>query len=419
MLRFNIFTLFLHKSYYKCAIMIKNKSSIITLIFLLFIGLSVNSQTSNWNQWSLDLGAGFNKPMQPKGLGNYPLAGFINVQAGARYMMNSKFGIRVAGEFNRFKSEYAGDTYRTQAVGGNLQAVMNLGRICNFEDWTKSISILAHGGAGINVLTDASPQNKIDGIDKFGSIILGVTPMFKLSSRVALTTDLSIIGNFRQHHTFDYREKHQLKGLDGYYATATLGLSIYLGKESSHVDWKFENDDLLKRIIALEEDLKFTKENAELLEQDVRTVEQKMLDDDNDGVANYLDIEPNTPEGETVNTKGQAIKAPEFDNLMGEGAADQGLFYTVQLGVFSATIPEQYWKGITPLYRLIIENGTTRYFTGVFHSVDEARVILAQAKSNGLVDSFITAYYKGRRITIAEADLVLATKGKTVLRPKP
>ena len=421
MVRFNIFTLFLYKGYYNCAIMMKNKSSIITGLCLLFIGHSTFGQSDDANKWSIDFQAGLNKPMLPRGNNSiaYPLAGLINGQIGARYMFNPKFGLGLSADFNRFNSSFDQIKYKTQSFGGFLQGYMNIGRVCRFEDWTKRIGLMTHGGFGIFAYTDHSAQNQIPGIDRWGSIVLGVTPMFKLSERVALRTDLSIIGNFRQHNSFDFTERITVAGMDGYYATATVGLSIYLGKEQTHMDWRFENDDLLKRIIALEEDLKVTKEEAKLLGEDVRTIEQKMLDDDNDGVANYLDIEPNTAEGETVNTKGQTVKTPEFDNLIGQGTEAQGLFYTVQLGVFTATIPEQYWKGITPLYRLNIENGTTRYFTGVFHSVDEARVILAQAKSNGLMDSFITAYYKGRRITIAEADLVLATKGKTVLRPKP
>ena len=68
---------------------------------------------------------------------------------------------------------------------------------------------------------------------------------------------------------------------------------------------------------------------------------------------------------------------------------------------------------------LNIGDGTTRYFTGILYSFDEARPKLAAAKGNGLVDSFITAYYKGKRITIAEVDFILSTRGQEALRPEP
>jgi OOP family OmpA-OmpF porin len=392
----------------------KKQSILLVLISVLFLGGYSSAQS--YNKLSLDLAAGFNKPMLPRTPGfSYPLAGLITGQLGFRYMFNSKFGLRLGGEFNRFKSEQGTTKHMGQSIGGSIEGVLNIGRMANFEEWTKHISLLAHGGAGIHVLSDASSV-KIPGKDKFGSIVFGVTPMFKLSNRISLMTDLSVHGNFRQNNAFDFNSPQVLAGLDGYYATATIGLSIYLGKNASHMDWKFEGDELMKRIEALEADLENTKGDVDLLGKDVKALEEKMQDDDNDGVANYLDIEPNTPEGETVNTKGQTVKVAPVKDLMDNA---EGLFYTVQLGVFSSQIPEQYWKGITPLYRLTNEDGTTRYFSGVFHSVDEARPKLATAKGNGLVDSFITAYYRGKRITVAEADLILSTRGAEALRPKP
>lgn len=393
------------------------KKQSILLVLLSVFFFSDFSSAQAYNKLSVDLGVGLNKPMSRMTPG-YKYARFgslINTELGLRYMFNSKFGMRFSGEFNRFKSEKASVDYKSQTIGGVIEGVFNIGRIANFEEWTKHISLLAHGGAGIHVLTDAS-ANKSKDTDKIGAVVFGLSPMFKLSNRISLLTDVSIQGVLSQRRTYDFNSFKNNVGFDSYFATATIGLSIYLGKNDSHMDWKFEGDELKKRIEALEADLENTKGDVDLLSKDIKALEEKMQDDDNDGVANYLDIEPNTPEGETVNTKGQTIKVAPVKDLM-ENA--EGLFYTVQLGVFSAQIPEKYWKGITPLYKLTIEDGTTRYFSGVFHSVDEARPKLATAKENGLVDSFITAYYRGKRITIAEADLILSTRGAAALRPKP
>lgn len=401
----------------------KRKTLLLVLISILSFGDFASAQ--DFNKFSVDLGAGVTKPMWAFSSGFvFPFVQPINVQLGGRYMFNSKFGLKLNGEYNRFNSRRYGVDHKGQIIGGNFEGVWNVGRICNFEEWTKHISLLTHGGFGIHALSDVSDEAvKVvasDNFDLFGTIVVGVSPIFKLGNRVSLVTDLSLHTNFKQDRTFDFNSKHIQAGIDGYFATATIGLSIYLGKNESHMDWKFEGDDLLKRIEALEAELENTKGDVDLLNQDLKAIEMKLQDDDNDGVANYLDIEPNTPEGQTVNTKGQAIKMPDLKNLMdGEGNSAEGLFYTVQLGVFSAQIPEQYWKGITPMYTLKIADGTTRFFSGVFHSVDEARPKLMTAKSNGLEDAFITAYYKGKRITIAEADLILSTRGAEVLRPKP
>ncbi len=404
----------------------KRKLNIIALTFsLLFAGLS-SAQLSNYNRWSVDFAAGFNKTMGIESPSfNYPFAELLNVNAGVRYMFNSKIGIKFGGEFDRFSSfktlDVGTEKHDSQLIKFGIQGVLNIGRICNYEEWTKKHTLLFHGGAGYGMLTDISATNKISGIDNIGYAVMGITPIFRVHKRVAITADLSIYGSLLQQRTFDFQTKLAGRpGFDSYFGTATIGATIYLGKNEEHMDWKFEGDDLLKRIEALEADLENTKGDVDLLGQDLKAIEKKMQDDDNDGVANYLDIEPESKEGATVNTKGQTVEPTlKAEQLLDDTDPAMGLFYTVQLGVFSAQIPEPYWKGITPLYRMKIEDGTTRYFSGIFHSVDEARPKLEAAKSNGLVDAFITAYYKGNRITIAEADLILSTRGAGALRPKP
>jgi OmpA-OmpF porin, OOP family len=402
------------------------KLRVITLSLCLFFTGFASAQLSNYNRWSVDFAGGFNKTMGIRTpTFEYPFADLLNINAGVRYMFNSKIGIKFGGEFDRFssfKSLAAGGTEKhdSQYLKFGIQGVLNLGRICNYEEWTKKHTLLLHSGAGYGMLTDISKTGKISGIDNIGYVVMGITPIFRVHKRVAITADLSIYGSLLQQRTFDFQTKLAGRpGFDSYFGTASIGATIYLGKNEEHMDWKFEGDDLLKRIEALEADLENTKGDVDLLGQDLKAVEQKMQDDDNDGVANYLDIEPDSKEGATVNTKGQTVETIKADPLIDDNDPAMGLFYTVQLGVFSAQIPEQYWKGITPLYRMKIEDGTTRYFSGIFHSVDEARPKLDNAKGNGLVDAFITAYYKGNRITIAEADLILATRGKGALRPKP
>mgnify|MGYP000329865384 CR=1 FL=1 len=82
--------------------MMKNKSSIITGLCLLFIGHSTFGQSDDANKWSIDFQAGLNKPMLPRGNNSiaYPLAGLINGQIGARYMFNPKFGLGLSADFN-------------------------------------------------------------------------------------------------------------------------------------------------------------------------------------------------------------------------------------------------------------------------------------------------------------------------------
>ncbi len=401
----------------------------ITLTLLLafamcFCAIEATGQVKDFNRLSVEGSFGVNKAMAPAGYSK-PYFDLFHGDLGVRYMGNSKFGIKFDASIDRFTGTSTTPEgtidHKGRLIKGSLQAVANLGRIANFEDWTKKISLIGHAGPTIGFLQDAS-ENPEEGYDRVGGLVLGISPQFYLTSKLSIVTDLSVIGTFSQGHSYNYRFTGSNKGVpgfDGYYGTASIGLNWYLGKNSTHVDWKFEDtDDLRKRIEALEAELENTKGDIDLLGQDLKAIEAKMMDDDNDGVANYLDIEPNTPEGAMVNTKGQEIKTPKFDDLLNNDP-NQGLFYTVQLGVFSNMIPEKYWKDITPMYKLKIEDGTTRYYSGIFHSVDEAKGKLEQARKNGLTDAFITSYYRGKRITIAEADLILSTRGAEILRPKP
>jgi hypothetical protein len=391
----------------------------ITWSFILF-SLNLTAQVKDFNRLSIDGSIGVNKMIINRSPGvDYPYFGLVHGDLGVRYMANSKFGVKLDGGIDQIKTKSASVENNSQLIRVSLQAIVNIGRICNFEDFNKKFSILGHAGPSIGFNKDVSKTNKIAGTDRIGQLIIGVAPMFKLNKKMAITADLSVIGAFSQQRSFDFKTAKSSPGFDSYYGTATVGLTYYVGKKNEHIDWKLEdNDALKKRMDELEAELENTKGDVDLLNQDLKAIEAKMMDDDNDGVANYLDIEPNTPEGAIVNTKGQEVKAPKFDDLMNNDP-NQGLFYTVQLGVFSNMIPEKYWKNISPMYKMKIEDGTTRYYSGIFHSVDEAKEKLDQSRQNGLTDAFITSYYRGKRITVAEADLIFSTRGASALRPKP
>lgn len=92
-----------------------------------------------------------------------------------------------------------------------------------------------------------------------------------------------------------------------------------------------------------------------------------------------------------------------------------GLFYTVQVGVYNKPVPSSQLKDISPLITKRLPNGQIRYSSGMFHSVDAARPKKADAVQRGITDAFITAYYKGERISLEEAKRLLATNGPIIL----
>lgn len=249
-----------------------------------------------YNKWSIDVNGGLTKPSQPMTAGtNGNTFGFIHADAGVRYMFNNKFGIKADFGYDYMKNGDDSDYFRTKYYRTSLQGVANLGRIMNFEEWTKTFGLLAHAGAGYSWMTPGKDAvTNIYEKDEMAHMIIGLTGQVKLGNRVALNADFTMINNVDQNITFDGKSTTDAndRAFNGTLYNATLGLSFYLGGNEQHADW-YANDGLTNRV--------------ESLENRVTDIENKMVDSDNDGVADYLDLEPNTPAGNMVDTKGRSI----------------------------------------------------------------------------------------------------------------
>lgn len=84
-------------------------------------------------------------------------------------------------------------------------------------------------------------------------------------------------------------------------------------------------------------------------------------------------------------------------------AVVSGLFYTVQVGVYSQPITSAKLYNIQPLYTEKTANGYLRYNTGVYNNLARAGEAQAIVVAAGVKDAFITAYYQGKRISLPEA----------------
>lgn len=250
-----------------------------------------------YNKWSIDINGGLTKPSSPMtpGYQGDTFFGLVHADAGVRYMFNNKFGIKADFGYDYMKSGEDSNYFRTTHYRASLQGVANLGRIMNFEEWTRTFGLQAHMGAGYSWMEPGKdlPTNIYEK-DQMGHVLLGLTGQVRLGNRVALNADFTMVNTVRQNYTFDGNSMIDAndRGFNGTFYNATLGLSFYLGKNEQHADW-YANDGLTNRV--------------EALENRVTDIENKMIDSDNDGVADYLDLEPNTPAGNMVDTKGRSI----------------------------------------------------------------------------------------------------------------
>ena len=262
------------------------------LVFAISV-LTINEETMNekttendYNKWSIELAGGVNKTQRPMSANYFTSTPSpYTVDLGARYMFNNKFGLKADFGYNSFEGKNNSLSFDTKYYRANLQAVANLGRIMNFETWTNTIGLLGHAGFGLAQLEDQNSAIK----DKMGNFIAGVTGQIKLSNRVALTGDFTTILNASQDVAFDAASAYAGRGFGGILFNGTVGVTVYLGKNTKHADWVSSADA--------------TNE----LKDRVTAIEDKMVDADNDGVADYLDTEKNTAAGALVNTKGQSI----------------------------------------------------------------------------------------------------------------
>ncbi len=280
------------------------KKLIFTLLISALVIAGAEAQElgeKNFNRWSIELGGGLHKPSRPFVDGYFsPTFGAWQGSLGVRYMMNEKFGLKLDAGYNNIQEADGSFPFETEYYRANLQGVVNLGNVFGFSDWTNTIGLLLHGGAGVGYMkigeNDAADltTNTFAGEDDYmANFIVGITPQFRLGNRVALTTDLSIIGNVNQDYTWEGNARTSKRGFDGMLVNASAGLTFYLGANGVHADWYSEEKQLMSELQAL--DARLSK------------VETDMIDSDQDGVPDYLDREPNTPSGVAVDTKGRAI----------------------------------------------------------------------------------------------------------------
>jgi len=93
----------------------------------------------------------------------------------------------------------------------------------------------------------------------------------------------------------------------------------------------------------------------------------------------------------------------------------KGLFFTVQVGVYSKPVALDKLFNLNELNSERTETGKIRYTTGRYADTEQARVRKERSVSQGVKDAFVTAYLNGRRIPVQEAAVLLQRFGPEIL----
>ncbi len=266
------------------------KKITLPLLASLFAFGMVNAQDKPYNKWSIDLNGGFAKPARTLSSG-YSAETFKNLHldGGVRYSLNNKFGVKASFGYDKINNWTNNANLESSYYRTSLEGVVNLGRVLNFENWTKVINVQAHAGGGYSWLTG----DAFSGNDKMGHLMAGLTGQVKLHRRIALNADFTVIQNTQQDKNWDGLNNTNRSVFQGTMFNATVGLSIYLGKHAQHADWYSEESQIQNQLSDLDNRLS--------------RVEDMLVDSDGDGVPDYLDLEPNTPAGALVDSRGRNI----------------------------------------------------------------------------------------------------------------
>ncbi|ARN77781.1 cell envelope biogenesis protein OmpA [Nonlabens spongiae] len=249
--------------------------------------------TQKYNHWSIDLGAGVQKPTRP-----FTEGAFMNTPSltqadlGIRYMINNKFGLNLDLGFNYMESDDDSDLeFQSNYYRATIEGVANLGEVFGFREWTNGVNLLFHTGFGFSGLRTQEP---IDGEDTdwMMNFQAGLTPQVRLSDKWAVFGDLSAIGHVRQTITWDGLSlANENRGFNSLLVNASVGVTYYFGNKQQHADWYSEN----------------VMQKLSDLEMEMDKMISDLGDDDQDGVPNYLDRDNTTESGVRVDSKGRAI----------------------------------------------------------------------------------------------------------------
>lgn len=134
---------------------------------------------------------------------------------------------------------------------------------------------------------------------------------------------------------------------------------------------------------------------------------------------------PVVPVAPVANTGGNTVRVDGLEVIKGNAYSDakpipinakieDGLVFRVQIGAFKIQLPNNAFRGLSPLNGETTANGYFRYTAGNFNKYEMANAVKNDLRGLGYSDAFIVAYYNGKRLSLAEAMELLSKEGKTI-----
>ncbi|MCK9254203.1 MAG: hypothetical protein M0P36_00250 [Bacteroidales bacterium] len=160
-----------------------------------------------------------------------------------------------------------------------------------------------------------------------------------------------------------------------------------------------------KNIELANEVLSFQDKNSEILTPYYKQVELEDIAEfiENETSETDLEDEMLIPEKEIIAENIEEDKL-EIDETQKLESSNLDFYYRIQFAAYNNMLDENNFPSLLPLFTENIENSRLiRFMTGTYYQFTIAQENLPKVKNSGFADAFIVAYYKGKRINIAEA----------------
>ncbi len=283
------------------------KIKYLSSIIIFFISTAVFSQTvkdstiSNLNnyRWQVEASIGESRGISPYKVGYF--SSDVNTKFGSLVMNSFDLGLtynfsklldfKINAGFDRFTNKSMKSLpFETAQFRTTFQGVVNLNHVIKFQPESSRFKLLVHGGVSVSVLqkVENNSNNAPLSKDLNGGMVYGITPMYRISKKAYFFLDLSSFVNYRQNKTWDGSAAPYNENLYGKMENLSFGLNLSFGKQVQLVSYEEKNTQIKDSII----------------NKRVESIENRLIDSDKDGVADYLDNEKNSLEGALVDSKG-------------------------------------------------------------------------------------------------------------------
>jgi len=154
-------------------------------------------------------------------------------------------------------------------------------------------------------------------------------------------------------------------------------------------------------------------EARQLIKQAASPEYEKLAKDESAKISVVTSVNPATlaQNKQANNVITNTTTQPALGSLVNE---TKELFYTVQIGVYKTPVSHQALKNLTPLYEDHAYN-FIRYLVGKFNNRKDADNEKNKIVALGITDAFVSAYFKGQKITLAEAASIEAMNPNAVI----